>query len=359
MSRGRCGSCQRRTPSASASSASAREPLRLRHRARRLDAVEAERPLAHGLVAARADVVDDRGDDRSCEHPLDGHEQDRRRAGRLEPRQQPPDVRRRHERVHGDHARLGEREHARRARAGDERADLVERAPRARSASGSGCARVDDAAQDRRRAGSGASPSSRADEHRLGGEERAERAQAVRAQRVAARDEVDDRVGEPEPRRDLDRARDLDELDRRRRARRAARARAAGRRSRRARRRGRRASRTATPPARRPRACSAPKPSRSSSVDLAPRSRTRSAPVMPQSTTPSCTYSGTSAARTSSTSTGAFRHGNASARSPGCSGPRPASSSSATAGSRSRPLAGTAIVRRSALRRFRRSSASR
>ena len=42
--------------------------------------------------------------------------------------------------------------------------------------------------------------------------------------------------------------------------------------------------------------------------------------------------------RTSSTSTGALRHGNASARSPGCSGPSPASSSSATDGSRSRPF---------------------
>ena len=64
----------------------------------------------------------------------------------------------------------------------------------------------------------------------------------------------------------------------------------------------------------------------------APRSATRSAPVIPQSTTPSWTYSGMSAARTSSTSTGAFRQGNASARSPGSSGPRPASSSSAIDG---------------------------
>ena len=62
-------------------------------------------------------------------------------------------------------------------------------------------------------------------------------------------------------------------------------------------------------------------PERQQLVDVVERSRTRSSPVMPQSTTPSCTYSGMSSARTSSTSTGALRHGNASARSPGCSGP--------------------------------------
>ena len=57
----------------------------------------------------------------------------------------------------------------------------------------------------------------------------------------------------------------------------------------------------------------APEPEASSSVTRAPRSATRSAPVIPQSTTPSWTYSGMSAARTSSTSTGAFRQGKASA----------------------------------------------
>ena len=66
---------------------------------------------------------------------------------------------------------------------------------------------------------------------------------------------------------------------------------------------------------------------------------------MPQSTTPSCTYSGMSSARTSSASTGAFRHGKASARSPGVSGPSPASCRSSIAGSRSRPFDGTAILR--------------
>jgi hypothetical protein len=49
-------------------------------------------------------------------------------------------------------------------------------------------------------------------EHRLRGEERADRPQAVRVHRRARRDEVDDRVGQPEPWRRLDRARDVDEL---------------------------------------------------------------------------------------------------------------------------------------------------
>ena len=88
-----------------------------------------------------------------------------------------------------------------------------------------------------------------------------------------------------------------------------------------------------------------PKPSRRTSSTSAPRSRTRSAPVMPHSTTPSCTYSGMSSARTRRASTGALRHGNASARSPGVSGPRPASSRRAMAGSRNLPLEGTAILR--------------
>ncbi len=52
-----------------------------------------------------------------------------------------------------------------------------------------------------------------ADQDRLRREERAQRAKPVRAQRVAGGDEVDDPVGEPEPRRDLDRAGHVDELD--------------------------------------------------------------------------------------------------------------------------------------------------
>ena len=58
-SRGRCASCQRRTRSASASSASRGSSSGSGDRARRLDAVELERPLAHGVEAALLDVVDD------------------------------------------------------------------------------------------------------------------------------------------------------------------------------------------------------------------------------------------------------------------------------------------------------------
>ena len=77
---------------------------------------------------------------------------------------------------------------------------------------------------------------------------------------------------------------------------------------------------------------------------------------MPQSTTPSCTYSGMSSARTSNASTGAFRHGKASARSPGVSGPSPASCRSSIAGSRSRPFDGNGDSQD--LDRLRRRSAS-
>ena len=52
------------------------------------------------------------------------------------------------------------------------------------------------------------------DEHRLRREDVADLAQAVHDERRAGRDEVDDGLGEPEPRRDLDRARDRDDLDR-------------------------------------------------------------------------------------------------------------------------------------------------
>ena len=53
------------------------------------------------------------------------------------------------------------------------------------------------------------------DEDRLRGEDVADLAQAVHDERRAGRHEVDDRLGEPESRRDLDRARDRDDLDRR------------------------------------------------------------------------------------------------------------------------------------------------
>ena len=52
------------------------------------------------------------------------------------------------------------------------------------------------------------------DEDRLGREDVADLAQAVHDERRAGRDEVDDRLGEAEPRRDLDGARDRDDLDR-------------------------------------------------------------------------------------------------------------------------------------------------
>ena len=182
--------------------------------------------------------------------------------------------------------------------------------------------RLDDRAEDRGQPARVVALVAR-DQHGLGFEERPERAQAVRAQRAPARDEVDDRVCEAQARRDLDRAGDVDELGGdaalcKQLARESWVGRRDVRAAKAARARGSRDSSGTAASSRQP-----PKPSFSSSVTLAPRSRTRSAPVIPQSTTPSCTYSGTSAARTSSTSTGALRHGNASARSPGSSGPRP------------------------------------
>ena len=52
------------------------------------------------------------------------------------------------------------------------------------------------------------------DEDRLRGEDVADLAQAVHHERRAGRDEVDDPLGQAEPRRDLDGARDRDDLDR-------------------------------------------------------------------------------------------------------------------------------------------------
>ena len=72
----------------------------------------------------------------------------------------------------------------------------------------------------------------------------------------------------------------------------AARARAAGSSSRRARRAGRRATAPSTRSGRRPRASTRRTRAAASSTTSAPRSRTMSRPVIPQSTTPSCTYSG-------------------------------------------------------------------
>ena len=66
---------------------------------------------------------------------------------------------------------------------------------------------------------------------------------------------------------------------------------------------------------------------------------------MPRSTTPSWTYSGTSWARTSRRSTGAFAHGTSSARSV-ASKLSPASAQRRSAGAASRPLEGHATVSR-------------
>ena len=52
------------------------------------------------------------------------------------------------------------------------------------------------------------------DEHGLGGEDVADRPEAVHRERRAGRDEVDDGLGEAEPRRHLDRAGDRDDVDR-------------------------------------------------------------------------------------------------------------------------------------------------
>ena len=73
-------------------------------------------------------------------------------------------------------------------------------------------ARVDDGAQHRRERLCAILVT--CDEHGLRLEQHTERAEAVRAQGVARRDEVDDRVREAEPRRELDRAGDVDQLDR-------------------------------------------------------------------------------------------------------------------------------------------------
>ena len=51
------------------------------------------------------------------------------------------------------------------------------------------------------------------DEDRLGREDVADLAQAVHHERRAGRHEIDDRLGEAEPRRDLDGARDRDDVD--------------------------------------------------------------------------------------------------------------------------------------------------
>ena len=258
---------------------------------------------------------------RSSRHPLHGHDQDRRRAGRLEPRQQLPHVLRRHERVHRDHALLRERQHARRARA-DDLADLVELAPAARSASGSGAR-----APRRRRASSRRAAPRRRPRGRSAPPPRrtampSERRPFVRS---VFPDETRSTIASASPSRGATSTEPVistsstgtgisSRVRRGKTVATVAPSRSSSRSYARLRGHGR------VEPAR-AEAELAAAPRRAST-----RSRTRSSPVIPQSTTPSCTYSGMSSARTSSTSTGALRHGNASARSPGCSGaeaPRP------------------------------------
>ena len=119
------------------------------------------------------------------------------------------------------------------------------------------------------------------DEHGLGHEEGGDRPQPVDAQRAAGRDEVDDRIGHAELRRDLDRAADLDHLrldagigqeaggDARERGRDPA----AGQVGRRRRRASRGTASTSE---------QAPKPSGRIVCSSPPCSATRSAPVMPE-----------------------------------------------------------------------------
>ena len=94
------------------------------------------------------------------------------------------------------------------ARAGHDPADLVQRGLGSVEHEVPRVARLDDAAQNGRDLARAVVAAAPRDEHGLRGEERAERAEPVRPQRAPARDEIDDRVGEPEARRDLDGAGD-------------------------------------------------------------------------------------------------------------------------------------------------------
>ena len=184
-------------------------------RRRRLDAVERAAPSRHAprrrARGRRATIVVDAAH-ASIRSTGTSRIDDAARG--LEPREQPPDVGGGDERVHRDHARLGERDDARRARAGDELADLLERGLRRVEHQVARLARLDDAARIGREPRARSSAPRRRSSTASEAKSAPERAEAVRAQRVPARDEVDDRVGEAEPRRDLDRAGDVDELDR-------------------------------------------------------------------------------------------------------------------------------------------------
>ena len=133
----------------------------------------------------------------------------------LERAEQPDDVGRVDHSVHGVHAVARQRQHGRRVEAGEEADRCPSGARRARSASGSASAArrapsastsassatARAAARARARAGPAARPRSAGSVSQL--------AQAVLAQRLAARDEVGDRLGGAERRGELDRAAEI------------------------------------------------------------------------------------------------------------------------------------------------------
>ncbi len=189
-------------------------------------AVEPLRPLEQRRVAAITDVRDDRcdGRDRLVEpdpsHPTSrstGTTRIERGARRLERGQQLPHLVGLDRGVHRDLAVVRKRQHGRSAHARQHRADrgkhLDGRVHHHVASAAPGddtrehqLERLDDVLLGVER---GAAP----DQHRLRGEQVSEPPQAVGPQRRAGGDEVDDRVGEPEPRRRLDRAADRHELD--------------------------------------------------------------------------------------------------------------------------------------------------
>ena len=176
--------------------------------------------------------------------------------------------------------------------------------------------------------------------------QRADPPEPVHARRRPGRDEVDDRVRQPEPRRRLDRARDGDELglDADRARARPRRHRIGGRDA--------QAGEVGERPLRRAAAGTAAssvqraKPSSASVTTSAPASTTRFAPVIPTWTTPSWTYSGMSCGtHEQQVDRRVLRRGRAArARPPRSESPAAASSSSA--GGAIRPFEGTATSSR-------------
>ena len=112
---------------------------------------------------------------------------------------------------------VGERDDRRRLEAGQQRLELGEVRRRRVHHQVLAAARGDDRADHRVDRGElvGALAVGRrvGDEDRLGREDVADRPEAVHHERRAGRDEVDDGFGQAEPRGDLDRARDRDDVD--------------------------------------------------------------------------------------------------------------------------------------------------